>query len=95
MNVESGERVGLGMTALLTIFAINIIASSFLPITGEQLWLTSLTFICVSWTGLSLLETYFVIYFHYKKGLMKVRSPMPWSCFFGKLTSFNLYRYPN
>ncbi|GMH59659.1 hypothetical protein TrRE_jg8082 [Triparma retinervis] len=66
VDVRSGERLSFGITILLAMVAVDIIAADLLPICPEYLFIEALVGGSILFAFLSLVESCFVVYWYYK-----------------------------
>ena len=66
IDVRTGERLGYGVTILLAMVAVDIIASEMLPVCEEYLFIEAFVGGSVIFAFLALFETCLVVYWYYK-----------------------------
>ncbi|GMH99376.1 hypothetical protein TrST_g8944 [Triparma strigata] len=66
IDVRSGERLSFGVTILLAMVAVDIIAAELLPICPEYLFIEALVGGSILFAFLSLVESCFVVYWYFK-----------------------------
>ena len=65
MHMDSGERIGFGVSVVLVIIAQEIITNDYIPLGSEQLWLTMFIQGSTYFTFLSLFETIMMNWLYY------------------------------
>lgn len=66
LDVRSGERLSFGVTILLAMVAVDIIAAELLPVCPEYLFIEALVGGSILIAFLALIETCIVVYWYYK-----------------------------
>mmetsp|Transcript_22952 Transcript_22952/g.32343 ORF Transcript_22952/g.32343 Transcript_22952/m.32343 type:complete len:545 (-) Transcript_22952:91-1725(-) len=66
MDIESGERIGLGIDILLLMVALDISTSDLLPICQEMMWINLLVYSNMYWVMIGVLESILVSILYYK-----------------------------
>jgi len=66
-DVRCGERLGYGITILLAMMAIEIIAADALPTCSEWLWIESLSTISIMFTVCCVIESSYITHLYYKQ----------------------------
>jgi hypothetical protein len=66
LDVRSGERLSFGVTILLAMVAVDIIAADLLPICPEYLFIECLVGGSILFAFFALVESCFVVYWYYK-----------------------------
>jgi Neurotransmitter-gated ion-channel ligand binding domain/Neurotransmitter-gated ion-channel transmembrane region len=65
---QTGERMGLSITALLAAVASQLVVEDKIPAFGEVSWFSQFSLVSLIFTALALLENIVVLYLHYHTG---------------------------
>eukprot|EP01104_Vermistella_antarctica_P021561 TRINITY_DN982_c0_g1_i4.p1 TRINITY_DN982_c0_g1~~TRINITY_DN982_c0_g1_i4.p1 ORF type:complete len:513 (+),score=103.00 TRINITY_DN982_c0_g1_i4:346-1884(+) len=76
LSPKAGERVGLGITCLLSFVAINFILNDFIPLTPEPVWMDGFILTSFCFTAASCMESIIVIHFYAKTSNMRLKNTL-------------------
>jgi len=65
LPAQCGERLGLGITALLASVASDLVVAQKLPTSSEWTWIAKFSLMSISFSAAALFETVIVLYFYY------------------------------
>ena len=65
LPAQCGERLGLGITALLASVASDLVVAQKLPTSSEWTWIAKFSLMSISFSAAALFESVIVLYFYY------------------------------
>ncbi|XP_078681224.1 uncharacterized protein LOC144916106 [Branchiostoma floridae x Branchiostoma belcheri] len=68
MPIDKGDRIGFGVTVLLSMVVSLVVVTSFLPVSSTLPFIAMLIIVCMALMALFMLTTLFIIIIHDKKG---------------------------
>ncbi|XP_019614646.1 PREDICTED: uncharacterized protein LOC109462535 isoform X1 [Branchiostoma belcheri] len=68
MPIDKGDRIGFGVTLLLSMVVSLVVVTSFLPVSNSLPFIALLIIVCMALMALFMLTTLFIIIIHDKKG---------------------------
>eukprot|EP00058_Branchiostoma_floridae_P020367 XP_002605857.1 hypothetical protein BRAFLDRAFT_90824 [Branchiostoma floridae] len=68
MPIDKGDRIGFGVTVLLSMVVSLVVVTGFLPVSSTLPFIAMLIIVCMALMALFMLTTLFIIIIHDKKG---------------------------
>eukprot|EP00058_Branchiostoma_floridae_P015726 XP_002601214.1 hypothetical protein BRAFLDRAFT_81990 [Branchiostoma floridae] len=68
MPIDKGDRIGFGVTILLSMVVSLVVVTGFLPVSSALPFIAMLIIVCMALMALFMLSTLFIIIIHDKKG---------------------------
>ncbi|XP_066280027.1 5-hydroxytryptamine receptor 3A-like [Branchiostoma lanceolatum] len=68
MPIDKGDRIGFGVTMLLSMVVSLVVVTGFLPVSSTLPFIAMLIIVCMALMALFMLTTLFIIIIHDKKG---------------------------
>lgn len=65
IDVRIGERLGMGVTVLLAMFAVDGLTSVYLPICSESIWMNAVVSLSIAFATTAMFESLFVVWLHH------------------------------
>eukprot|EP01104_Vermistella_antarctica_P010710 TRINITY_DN2876_c1_g1_i1.p1 TRINITY_DN2876_c1_g1~~TRINITY_DN2876_c1_g1_i1.p1 ORF type:complete len:557 (-),score=116.22 TRINITY_DN2876_c1_g1_i1:103-1773(-) len=76
ISPKAGERISLGITALLSFLAINFILNEFIPLTPEPVWMDAFILTSFCFTAASVAESAIVLHLYTKASNFRMKGAM-------------------
>ena len=65
-DVQCGERLSFGITILLAMVAVDLIAAELLPISKEWLWIEAMNFVSIFFAFAAMVQSCMIVFLYYR-----------------------------